>query len=161
MIGATARGFNALLLTVSALALVGCGGAVLVAYTGGGLPPGEPDLGGIVVAAVDEQVATAQAVDTAQGDVPPGTEPVEGADVLLTRGRDVVGRATSGPGGYFRFERPATGNYTLQVTPPASRPDLRPAQRQVSHVRGRRTFVTIQLERVGGDGPPSDAGPAG
>lgn len=144
MMARTARVFALLLLGAGLISVLGCSGAMLLAYTGGGLPPGEPDLGGIVVAAVDDDpAATATGVDAQQA-----TEPVEGASVTLLRGPNVVGRATTGPGGYFRFERPDTGSYRLQVTPPASRPDLRPAERTVSHVRNRRTFVTIELARV-------------
>lgn len=135
-----------LLLVLTAI-IAGCGGAMLLAYTGGGLPPGEPDLGGIVVASVEGEQSTAQWSDTAQGDVPPGTEPVRGAQVTLMCGQRVVGRTTTGQGGYFRFEAPDTGNYTITVTPPAGS-DLRGTQRQVTHIRGRRTFVTIQLERI-------------
>jgi len=144
MMARIARIFATLLLGAGLAALLGCSAATLLAYTGGGLPPGEPDLGGIVVAAVDDDATTT----AASVDVQQATEPVEGAGVVLLRGRNVVGRATTGAGGYFRFERPDTGNYDLQVTPPASRPDLRPAERSVSHVRNRRTFVTIELPRV-------------
>ncbi len=128
-----------------ALALAGCAaGELLIAYTGGGLPPGEPDLGGIVVASVDGAMATAQ-------DGPPaGTEVVAGAQVQIMRGRRVLGTVATGEGGYFRFERPDTGNYTLVATPPASRPDLRGAERAVAHVRDARTFVTIELPRAQG-----------
>ena len=124
-----------------ALALAGCGGETLLAYTGGGLPPGDPDLGGVVIASVDGQTSTVQ-------DVPPGAERIEGAQVTLMRGRRVVGRTTTGEGGYFRFERPETGSYTIVAEPPADRQDLRRAQRNVSHVRGQRTFVTIELSRM-------------
>ena len=155
----TARAWGAVTLIIFATLTAGCGGALLVAYTGGGLPPGEPDLGGIVVASVDASMATTQVSQPAQDDVPPGTEPVAGAEVTLMRGRSVVGRATTGEGGYFRFENPATGSYTIDVTPPAGSTNLRGAQRQVTHTRGRRTFVTIQLEREQqGNGPGPGAG---
>lgn len=144
MMARIARIFALLLLGTGLAVILGCSGATLLAYTGGGLPPGEPDLGGIVVAAADDDAAlSAASVDAQQA-----TEPIEGASVTLLRGRNVVGRATTGVGGYFRFERPDTGSYDLQVTPPASRPDLRPVERTVSHVRNRRTFVTIELPRV-------------
>lgn len=143
MMARTARVFALLLLGTGLAVILGCSAATLLAYTGGGLPPGEPDLGGIVVAAVDDGAVTAASVDAQQA-----TEPIEGASVTLLRGRNVVGRATTGEGGYFRFERPDTGSYDLQVTPPASRPDLRPVERTVSHVRNRRTFVTIELPRA-------------
>ena len=117
--------------------LSGCGGSGSfdLAYLGGGLPPGEPDIGGVVVAALS--------ATTAQGDA---AEPVTGAQVELLRGRWVVGTATTGPGGYFRFENPDTGNYQVRVTPPAGS-GLRQAQRQFRHTRGQQTFLTIQLER--------------
>lgn len=132
-----------------ALALSGCSaGEALLAYTGGGLPPGDPDLGGVVVASVDGETSTAQ-------DVPPGAEGIEGATVTLMRGQRVVGRATTGEGGYFRFQEPATGNYTVVADPPANRQDLQRAQRSVSHTGGQRTFVTIELPHAEqGEGAP-------
>lgn len=145
-----------LLATASALALMGCSGEMLLAYTGGGLPPGEPDLGGVVVASVDGDAATAQTVD----DEPPaGAERIVGARVTLMRGQRVVGRTTTGEGGYFRFERPDTGSYAVIVEPPTGREDLRGAQRNVNHVRGQRTFVTIELPRVDGHPEPPGPGP--
>lgn len=156
----TARVSSAVTLIIFATLMAGCGGALLLAYTGGGLPPGEPDLGGIVVASADSSVTTAQAAGPAQGDVPPGAEPVAGAQVTLMRGRTVVGRATTGEGGYFRFENPDTGSYAIDVTPPAGSTGLLGARRQVTHTRGQRTFVTIRLEREQqGDGP--GPGPGG
>lgn len=140
----TARTIALLLLSAGAALVLGCSGATLLAYTGGGLPPGEPDLGGIVVAAVDAAAVTGSAEMSPQQ----ATAPVEGAEVVLLRGRNEVGRATTGPEGYFRFEHPDTGSYELVVSPPASRPDLRDTRRAVSHVRNRRTFVTIELPRV-------------
>jgi len=156
----TARMSGAVTLIIFATLMAGCGGALLLAYTGGGLPPGEPDLGGIVVASVESTASTAQALDPAQDDVPPGTEAVAGAQVTLMRGRTEVGRAVTGEGGYFRFENPDTGSYTIQVTSPAGSADLRGAQRQVTHTRGQRTFVTIQLEREQQGGGPG-LGPGG
>ena len=94
----TARVSSAVTLIIFATLMAGCAGALLLAYTGGGLPPGEPDLGGIVVAAVDGDLSTMQFSLPAQGDVPPGTEPVAGAQVTLLRGRAAVGRATTGEG---------------------------------------------------------------
>ena len=156
----TARTSGIVTLIIFATLLAGCGGALLLAYTGGGLPPGEPDLGGIVVASVDASTSAAQVSETTQSDVPPGTEPVAGAQVMLMRGRTVVGRAATGEGGYFRFENPDTGSYTIEVAPPAGSTDLRGAQRQVTQTRGQRTFVTIQLEREQqGNGP--GPGPGG
>lgn len=118
----------------------------LIAYTGGGLPPGEPDLGGIVVAQVPDSGAAAASVVTAQITPPEGTVAVEDAQVVLMRGRSVVGRARSGAGGYFRFEAPDTGNYTVLVIPPGGS-GLRDAERVVAHQRGQMTFITVTLER--------------
>jgi len=145
------RVIGAILIAVLlALLLAGCGGTALPSYTGGGLPPGDPDLGGVVFASADTQTTTAQTV-------PPDAERIVGAPVTLMRGQGVVGRTTTGDGGYFRFERPDTGNYTIVVEPPAGRDDLRGAQRNVSHTRGARTFVVIELQRV--QQGPSDPGP--
>jgi hypothetical protein len=120
--------------------LGGCGGSggVVIAYTGGGLPPGEPDIGGVVVAEADSQVST-----TSNGD---GTTPVAGAQVLLMRGRHPVGETTTGPDGYFRFENPAGGAYEVSVTAPVGS-GLRGARREFTHMYGRQTFLTIVLER--------------
>ncbi len=136
------------------LALAGCGGETLVAYTGGGLPPGEPDIGGVVVASADGDVAAAQA---SGDDVPEDREAIVGAEVGLVRGQRVVGRAVTGEGGYFRFQHPATGNYAIVVEPPEDRVDLRGARRNVSHVGGQQTFVTIELPRA--DQAAVDPGP--
>jgi hypothetical protein len=64
------------------------------------------------------------------------------------RGRNVLGGTTTGDGGYFRFRRPDAGSYTITVVPPQDREDLCGAERTVYHVRGRRTFVTIELQRA-------------
>ena len=136
--------------------LLGCASvAELLAYTGGGLPPGEPDLGGVVVAEAPEGAAAGASVQTAQTP-PPGTVPVVGAQVVLMRGNTVVGRATTGDGGYFRFENPDTGSYRLLVIPPGGS-GLRDAERTVSHQRGQMSFVTVILEREAAPGP----GPGG
>lgn len=132
-----------LLVVACGAALVGmggCGGSdgVVIAYTGGGLPPGEPDIGGVVVAEADSQVSTASNGDE--------TTPVAGAEVLLIRGRHVVGQTSTGPEGYFRFENPASGAYEVRVTAPAGS-GLRGARRQFMHTYGRQTFLTIVLER--------------
>lgn len=127
-------------------ALAGCGsGSFDLAYTGGGVPPGEPDIGGIVVAAAD-------GMDTAQDDQQDQRVPVPGAEVRLIRGRAVVGMATTGDEGFFRFEHPDTGRYTIAVRPPAGS-GLSEASRDVQHERGRRTFVEILLQRLGPGGP--------
>jgi len=123
-------------LAVSCL-LGGCSGEVFIpGYTGGGVPPGEPDIGGIVLAE-----ATAQADSAAQA-----ATPVVGAEVVLLRGNREVGRATTGQGGYFRFERPASGRYGVRVTPPAGS-GLRDAARQFRHQYGKQTFLRIVLQR--------------
>lgn len=141
---------------VLAWALAGCGGGeALLAYTGGGLPPGDPDLGGVVVASADGTVSAAQ---TSGPDLPEGVEPIADAEVSLLRGQAVVGRTTTGEGGYFRFEHPLTGRYTLVVEPPAWRDDLQREQRIVNHTRGQQTFVTVELPRAQqAPGPPEHA----
>jgi hypothetical protein len=116
------------------------------------LPPGEPDLGGIVVASTDGTTDTAQA--TREGELPPGTEPLAGARVSLQRGQAIVGRTRSGEGGYFRFDHPLTGNYTLIVEPPEDRPDLERTERAVHHVQGQRTFVTVELPETANQPAP-------
>lgn len=127
--------YGALLGLILALVLGGCAGALLLAYTGGGLPPGETDIGGVVLAAVPVTgVSATQA-----------TEPVEGAEVELLRGTTLVGRATTGAGGYFRFESPDSGTYRVRVTPPRGS-GLQQAQRQFEHQYGLQTFLTIVLE---------------
>ncbi len=130
-----------ILRTLALLALLaglgGCGGSTLLAYLGGGLPPGDDDIGGVILAAAP--------VTTAQAAAEP--VPVVGAEVILTMGSREVGRTHSGPGGYFRFERPGSGQYGLTVNPPAGS-GLRQAQRRFRHQAGRQTFVTIVLERV-------------
>lgn len=129
--------------------LAGCSGGYGfdLAYTGGGLPPGGPDIGGTVVASSDE-VATAQA-DPADGQVP-----VAGATVRLIRGRAVVGVAISGDEGYFRFDNPATGRYTLEIRPPVGS-GLQRTQVEVQHQAGEQTYVEVCLQpaRPGRDLP--------
>ena len=119
------------------IVLVGCSsGATLLSYIGGGLPPGEPDIGGVVLATTP---TTAVASEQA------GTVPVVGARVDLVRGRGVVGTATTGEGGYFRFEGPDSGSYEVVVTPPQGSGWLQ-ARRQFRHTQGRQTFLTVVLE---------------
>ncbi len=121
-------------LLLAAAAFAGCGsGTDLLAYIGGGLPPGEPDLGGVVLA--DAPVAAATAALT----------PVEGALVELYRGQTKVGSTLTGDQGYFRFQSPDTGQYRIRVTPPQGS-HLQPAERQVSHQFGRQTYVEIVLD---------------
>ena len=133
-----------ILTAVVALGLLGCAAAeLLVAYTGGSLPPGEPDLGGIVVTQISE-VTAAQ--------VPAGTEVVVGAHVRLFQGARVVGQTVTGEGGYFRFEAPATGTYTVDVAGPVGA-GFENARRTVNHRAGERTFVTITMQRQAGPGP--------
>ncbi len=119
-----------------AAGLAGCSsGLSLPSYTGGGLPPGDVDLGGVVVteavAATDAQAQT--------------TAPVVGAEVVLFRGQREVGRTQTGAGGYFRFENPDTGQYVIEVTPPSGS-GLAAARRQFRHRAGRQTFLTITLK---------------
>lgn len=121
---------------LAALYLAGCSGSIIPAYTGGGIPPGEPDIGGIVLSeAVGQADAAAQA-----------TTPVVGAEVVLFRGAHEVGRATTGPEGHFSFERPATGSYRARVTPPAGS-GLQEATRQFRHQFRQQTFLRIVLQR--------------
>ncbi|MGC9318583.1 MAG: hypothetical protein ACP5KN_11200 [Armatimonadota bacterium] len=130
------RTLTAIIVLLLGTYLFGCGGAAdLLAYTGGGLPPGEPDVGGIVLA----QLPSATELQTAQA-----TVPVVGAEVELLQGNRVVGRAITGQGGYFRFERPRSGSYAVHVTPPAGS-GLRPAERQFRHRFGQQTFLEIVL----------------
>ncbi len=121
---------------LSLIMFAGCSSTGLTTFTGGGLPPGDPDIGGVVLAAAASSAAT-----TAQAE-----QPVEGAEVLLLRGRHVVGTATTGSGGFFRFEDPNTGNYSVSVTPPQGS-GLQSARREFMHQHGQQTFLTIVLER--------------
>lgn len=128
-----------LVLCVSAaLPLAGCGGSVFAPLTGGGLPPGEVDIGGIVVT---EDVGAA-AVDSLQAT----DTPVVGAWVRLMRGAREMARVQTGSTGHFRFENPETGNYMVEVTPPTGS-GLQAAQRQFQHQAGQQTFLRIVLER--------------
>jgi hypothetical protein len=123
-----------------AAVLLGCGsGATLLSYIGGGLPPGEPDIGGVVLAAAPTTSGVAQQT---------GNVPVVGARVQLVRGRSAMGEAVTGDGGYFRFEGPAGGSYEVIVTPPEGS-GWRPARRQFRHIQGQQTFLTIVLEPNG------------
>jgi hypothetical protein len=127
----------ALALAATAL-LAGCGGSFIPAYTGGGFPPGEPDIGGVVLAEASTQTQTDAAAQA--------TIPVVGAEVVLLRGNREVGRATTGAGGHFAFEKPASGQYRVRVTPPAGS-GLSGATRQFRHQSGRQTFLSIVLQR--------------
>ncbi len=129
-----------LMLVLPALLVLGwgCGATtdLRIAYTGGGLPPGDTDLGGIVVAAAPAPAGVAPA----QG----STVPVAGATVTLFSGDTQVGQTQTGPQGYFRFENPRTGAYLVRVDPPAGS-GLQSVQRQFRHRYGRRTFEQIFL----------------
>ena len=121
---------------LAGLILCGCGGLDLLSYTGGGLPPGDGDIGGVVLAEVPNGSVAATQVTT----------PVQGAEALLFRSGQRVGRAVTGEGGYFRFENPQTGQYQLVVNPPTGS-GLQQAQRQFQHTLGQQTFLTITLEQ--------------
>ena len=126
------------------IALIGCGsGSTDIAFQGGGLPPGDPDIGGVVVADSGD-VQTAQ--DSEVG--------IEGAEVVLFRGQHAVGSTTTGPGGYFRFEHPLTGNYVLEITAPEGS-GLGGARREFYHQQGQQTFLRITLEPSDDPGPPA------
>ncbi len=126
----------ALLLAAAALAILGgCAGGP--GFTGGGFPPGPADIGGVVVADTTTQASSA-----------PTQPPVEGAEILLVHGNREVGRATTGSGGYFRFENPPTGQYKIEVTPPAGS-GLDGTKKQFAHVHGKQTFLTIVLHKHG------------
>ncbi len=128
-----------LALALAAIALLaGCGGSFIPTYTGGGFPPGEPDIGGVVLA---ESAAQTQTDAVAQA-----TTPVVGAEVVLLRGNREIGRATTGAGGYFAFEKPASGQYRVRVSPPAGS-GLSGATRQFRHQFGQQTFLRIVLQR--------------
>jgi hypothetical protein len=129
-------GLLAFLLAAGAMTMLGgCAGAP--GWTGGGLPPGPTDIGGVVVADTTPQASS-----------PPTQPPVEGAEILLVHGNREVGRATTGSGGYFRFENPPTGQYKIEVTPPAGS-GLDGAKKQFAHVHGKQTFLTIVLHKHG------------
>ncbi|NLO73718.1 MAG: hypothetical protein GX100_06350 [candidate division WS1 bacterium] len=131
-----------------ALCLAGCGGETLLAYTGGGLPPGDMDIGGVVLAAAP--ASTLAATQT--------TEPVVGARVQLLRSGALTGETLTGAGGYFRFEHPATGLYEVVITPPAGS-GLRQARRQFQHQYRQQTFLTIVLERPTSSAQSGSAAP--
>ena len=117
--------------------LQGCGGSVFTPLTGGGLPPGEVDIGGIIVT----EDAQAADVTTLQG----AETPVVGAWVRLMRGTREMAMVQTGNTGHFRFENPETGTYRVEVTPPAGS-GLQGAERQFQHQAGRQTFLRIVLE---------------
>lgn len=129
-------------LTLTALVLLplcaGCAGSDLLAYIGGSLPPGDGDIGGVVVAAVPSSTSQLQAAQAA-------TTPVADATVLLYLGQQLVGQTHTGEGGYFRFQTPPTGQFSVQVDPPQNS-GLQQARRQFQHRGGRQTFLTIVLE---------------
>ena len=106
-------------------------------YVGGGLPPGEPDIGGVVLC---------QPVPVVIPDPPPLPLPVVCAQVLLVCDDVEVGLAETGPDGYFCFEEPGTGEYEVIGTPP---PESGPkqARRRFRHQEGKQTFLPIMLPR--------------
>jgi hypothetical protein len=130
--------------------LAGCGGSDLLAYIGGGLPPGDGDIGGVVLASVPAE----SAVNVAQAE----TVPVVGAEVMLYRGQRLVGRTETGEGGFFRFQDPPTGQFEVRVEPPAGS-QLQQARRQFQHQGGQQTFLTIVLEPESGGGGSPGPGP--
>jgi hypothetical protein len=131
----TAYGLVLLLLAMLSLLASGCGGGgVFATFTGGGLPPGEADLGGQVLAQ-----STSTALTPAQA-----TVPVVGAHVVLYHGSQVVEDTTTGPNGYFKFVDPDSGNYKIAVNPPAGA-KLKGVDEEVVHTKGQKTFVTIIL----------------
>ncbi|MFO7947128.1 MAG: hypothetical protein R6V19_09950 [Armatimonadota bacterium] len=135
---------------LAVIGLIGCGStqSTDVAFQGSGLPPGDPDIGGVVV-------ADAEDVQTSQD-----TVGIVGAEVVLFRGRREVGRTETGPDGYFRFEHPLSGNYVLEVTPPEGS-GLGGARREFYHTRGQQTFLSIQLQKADGNQPGNGGGPPG
>jgi hypothetical protein len=117
-----------LALALATIALfAGCGGTFIPTYTGG-----------VVLAEAAAQTQTDAAAQA--------TTPVVGAEVVLLRGNREVGRATTGAGGYFAFEKPASGQYRVRVTPPAGS-GLSGTTRQFQHQFGQQTFLRIVLQR--------------
>ena len=106
-------------------------------YVGGGLPPGEPDIGGIVLR---------PPVPVEDPDLPLLPLPVVCAQVLLISGDVEVGLTETGPDGYFCFAEPETGEYEVVVTPPPGS-GLKQTKRQFRHQEGKQTFLTIMLPR--------------
>jgi len=166
---ARALGLTGLVCAVLACAalaglVAGCGGGI----TGGGIPPGDPDVLGYVVAsqaqALGDQVAYA-AWDGASGariawaqaggndPWPPTEQPVPRARVLLLRGQTQVDETLTDDTGRFAFYDVPTGDYEVSVTPPAGS-GLEPQRRQFRHQRGRQTRLVIRLT-------PSPQGPGG
>ena len=135
---AQVRGWGIVAVILGLTAVLGCAAAgLLLAYSGGSLPPGEGDIGGLVLAAAPPgPVTTAQA-----------PTPVAGAEVLLYRGVALKGRAVTGPEGYFNFERPDSGNYTLEIIPPEDS-GLAAATVNIHHNVGQQTYVTIELSPI-------------
>ncbi len=128
-----------LMVIICAMALLqGCGGSVLSPLTGGGLPPGEVDIGGVIVAE-DAQAAAVAPLEVTE-------TPVAGAWVRLMRGTREMARIQTGNTGHFRFENPETGNYLVEVTPPPGS-GLQSTQRQFQHQAGRQTFLRIVLQQ--------------
>ncbi len=137
-----------IVIVLGVIGLIGCASteSTEVAFQGSGLPPGDPDIGGVVV-------ADAEDVQTSQD-----TVGIVGAEVVLFRGPREVGRTETGQDGYFRFEHPLSGNYVLEVTAPEDS-GLGAARREFYHTRGQQTFLRIQLQRADGDQPGNGGGP--
>ena len=132
------RGWGIVAVILGLTAVLGCAaGGLLLGYTGGSLPPGEGDIGGVVLTAAPPAAAT-----VAQAPVP-----VAGAEVLLYRGVALKGRAVTGPEGYFYFANPDAGNYTLEIIPPEGS-GLESATVNIHHNVGQQTYVTIELSPI-------------
>ncbi|HEY3396372.1 MAG TPA: SdrD B-like domain-containing protein [Armatimonadota bacterium] len=74
------------------------------------------------------------------------TVPVEGAIVTLRQGTQVLGEVTTGPDGYFKFVRPASGKYQIHVKPPAGLDLQDQDEGNVDHEDQQTTFLTIVLQ---------------
>ena len=116
------RVFTALLVTVAAIVLAGCGGSSSVSGPGGSSGTATASLQGQVVtsqsAATGESVLVV-ALRTALGiglaEAIAGS-PVSGATVKLLSGGTVVATTTTDANGQFSFRDVAPGTYTIEVT---------------------------------------------
>lgn len=137
-----------LIAVLLALACCSCGSSV----TGGGLPPGEPDVEGYVLAASQASgVTTAAAVAStracvlpAQGWPPQGT-PVPDCDVRLYRVTQVIASTRTDQSGRFEFRNVPTGEYEIAVVPPQGS-GYAPHRMRFRHQHGRQTRLVIYLE---------------